>query len=52
MYKYSVGQLFWKLALALVLALQCYCGDYTEVQTSLKTLVSKKTAIWRLKKSQ
>ena len=31
--------------LALALVLQCYCGD------SFKTLVTKKTTIWRLKKS-
>ena len=40
--------LFWYLALALVLALHCYCGDNVK-WTSFKILVSKKTTIWHLK---
>ena len=41
MYKYSKA-LFWNLALALVLALHCYCGDNVKYRLLSKLLFQRK----------
>ena len=51
MYKYSIGQLFLELSISISISTTLLLWRQRKIRTSFKTLVSKKTTIWRLKKS-